>query len=112
VTIGSQETGPQSSDSQDTGPQVLGSGTAGSTTGSLYLADGVEQGESPPQDTPSKWRNPKWLQDILRDAQGSVGYPNQAVRERKPPEKFCSYIAMVSSIWESEPSTFEEATSR
>jgi hypothetical protein len=34
------------------------------------------------------------------------------VRESKPPERFCSYIAMVSSIQESEPSTFEEATSR
>jgi hypothetical protein len=34
------------------------------------------------------------------------------VRESKPPERFCSYIAMVSSIWEFEPSTFEEATSR
>jgi hypothetical protein len=48
----------------------------------------------------------------LRDAQGSVGNPKQAMRESKPPEKFCSYIAMVSSIRESEPSTFEEATSR
>jgi hypothetical protein len=48
----------------------------------------------------------------LRDAQGSVGNPKQAVRESKPPKRFCSYIAMVSSIWESKPSTFEEASSR
>jgi hypothetical protein len=48
----------------------------------------------------------------LRDAQDSVGNPKQAVRESKPPEKFCSYIMMVSSIRESEPSNFEEATSR
>jgi hypothetical protein len=48
----------------------------------------------------------------LRDAQGSVGNPKQAVRESKPLERFCSYIAMVSSIRDSEPSTFEEATSR
>jgi hypothetical protein len=34
------------------------------------------------------------------------------VRESKPPERFCSYITTVSSIWESEPSTFEEASSR
>ena len=68
--------------------------------------------ESPLHNTPSKWRKPKWLQDILRDAQGSVGNPKQAVRESKPPKRFCSYIAMVSSIRESEPSTFEEATSR
>jgi hypothetical protein len=78
----------------------------------LSSADGVEQGESPPQDTTSERRKPKWLQDILRDAQDSVGNPKQAVRESKPPERFCSYIAMVSSIRESEPSTFEEASSR
>ena len=41
-----------------------------------------------------------------------VGNPKQAVRESKPPERFRSYIMMVSSIRESEPSTFEEATSR
>jgi hypothetical protein len=41
-----------------------------------------------------------------------VENPRQAVRESKPPKRFCSYIAMVSSIRESEPSTFEEATSR
>jgi hypothetical protein len=43
---------------------------------------------------------------------GFNGEPRQAVRESKPPERFCSYIAMVSNIRESEPSTFEEATGR
>jgi hypothetical protein len=105
-------TGSQSSGSQAIDPQVSGSGTSGSTTGSLSSADGVEQGESPPQDTTSERRKPKWLRDILSDAQGSVGNPKEAVRESKPPERFCSYIAMVSNIRESEPSTFEEATSR
>jgi hypothetical protein len=41
-----------------------------------------------------------------------VGNPRQAVRESKPSERFCSYIVMVRSIRESEPSTFEEATGR
>jgi hypothetical protein len=41
-----------------------------------------------------------------------VGTPKQAVSESKPPERFCSYIAMVSSIRESKPSTFEEAAGR
>jgi hypothetical protein len=61
VTTGSQVTGPQSSGSQDTGPQVSGSGTSGSTTGSLSSVDGVEQGESPPQDTTSERNKTKWL---------------------------------------------------
>jgi hypothetical protein len=73
VTTGSQMTGPQSSGSQAIGPRVSGSGTSGSTTGSLSSADGVEQGESPPEDTTSERRKPKWLQDTLREAQGSVG---------------------------------------
>jgi hypothetical protein len=97
---------------QATDPQVSGSGTSGSTRGSLSSEDGVEQGGSPPQDTTSERWKPKWLQEILKDAQGSVGNPKKAVRESKPPERFCSYIAMVSNIRESEPSTFEEATSR
>jgi hypothetical protein len=41
-----------------------------------------------------------------------VGNPRQAVRESKPPERFCGYIAMVSNIRESEPSTFEEVVGR
>jgi hypothetical protein len=104
--------GPQVSGSEATGPQGSGSSTLESTLGSLPSGDGVEQGESPPQDTTSKRRKPKWLQDTLREAQGLVGNPRQTVRESKPPKRFCSYIVMVSSIRESEPSTFEEATGR
>jgi hypothetical protein len=112
MTIGPQVTGPQISGSQVTGPQVSGSGTPESNPGSQSSGDGTEQGESPPRDTTSERRKPKWLQDTLREAQGSVGNPRQVVRESKPPERFCSYIAMVSSIRESEPSTSEEATGR
>jgi hypothetical protein len=112
VTIGSQVTGPHSSCSQATGPQVSGSDTSESTSRSLSSANGVEQGKSPPQDTTSERRKPKWLQDTLTEAHGLVGNPRQAVRESKPPKRFCSYITMVSSIWESKPSTFKEASSR
>jgi hypothetical protein len=38
-----------------------------------------------------------------------VGNSRKTVRESKAPERFCSYLVMVSSIRESEPSTFEEA---
>jgi hypothetical protein len=105
-------TRPQISGSQVTGPQGSGSSTPESTLGSQSSGDGVEQGESPPWDTTSKRRKPKWLQDTLREAQGSVGNPRREMRESKPPERFCSYIAMVSIIREFEPSTFEEATNR
>jgi hypothetical protein len=104
----SQVTGPQFSGSQATVPQVTGSSTSESTSRSLSSRDGVEQGVSPPLETTLERRKPKWLQDTLREAHSSVGNPRQAVRESKPPEIFCSYITMVSSIQESEPSTFEE----
>jgi hypothetical protein len=65
----------QVSPQQTTGPLVSGSGTSESTSGSLSSGDGVEQGESPPQDTTSERRKPKWLQDTLREAQSSVGNP-------------------------------------
>jgi hypothetical protein len=111
-TTGSQVTGPQYLGSQATGPQVSRSSTQESTSGSLSLGDGVKQGESPPRDTTLERRKPQWLQDTLREAQGSVGNPRQQVRESKLPERFCSYIAMMSSIQVSEPSNFEEASGR
>jgi hypothetical protein len=87
-------------------------GALESTSGSLSLGDGVEKRESPPWDTTLERRKPKWLQHTFREAQGSVGNPRQEVRESKSPERFCSYIVMVSSIRESDPSTFEEDTGR
>jgi hypothetical protein len=52
--------------------------------------------------------SPKWLQDTFKDAQ-AVGTPKKDVRERKAPQRFCSYLALVSSISESEPSSYEQA---
>jgi hypothetical protein len=75
VTTGSQVKGPHSLGSQATGPLVSVSGTSESTTGSMSTGDGVKQEESPPQDTTSERRKPKWLQDSLRLAQGLVGNP-------------------------------------
>jgi hypothetical protein len=68
--------------------------------------------ESPPRDTNSERRKPKWLQNTLKEAHGSVENPRQAVRESKPPERFCNYLAMVSNIKETEPFTFEEVVGR
>jgi hypothetical protein len=53
VMIVSQVTGPHILGSQATGLQVSGSGTSEFTSGSLSSGDGVEKGDSPPQDTTS-----------------------------------------------------------
>jgi hypothetical protein len=47
--------------------------------------------------------------------EGGTGFSGETqteVNKSKPPKRFYSYIMMVSSIRESEPSTFEEATRR
>jgi hypothetical protein len=41
-----------------------------------------------------------------------MGNSRKDVRESKPPEKVCNYIAMVRNIKEYEPYTFEEAAVR
>ena len=38
--------------------------------------------------------------------------PKRPVRESRPPERFCSYMAMATSILDSEPSSYEEAASQ
>jgi len=55
-------------------------------------------------------RKPKWLPDTLRDAT-SVVELKRPVRESRPLERFCSYMAMTISILDSEPSSYEEAAS-
>ena len=50
-------------------------------------------------------RKPKWLQDTLKEAK-TVGAPKKPVRENIPPERFGSYIAMVTDIVAIEPSSY------
>ena len=73
--------------------------------------DKEEEFHSPVGEVYSGKRKPKWLQDTLREAT-SVAGPKRPVRERRPPERFCSYMAMVANIIDSEPSSYEEAASQ
>ena len=64
----------------------------------------------PPQvEADSRRRKPKWLQDTLKEAE-TVGASKKPVRESIPPGRFGSYIAMVIDIVETEPSSYEEAS--
>ena len=83
-------------------------GTGGWLSGFPNLGHGSEL---PAGEATSGKRKPKWLQDTLRDVD-TVGPPKRATRESVLPEKFCSYIAMVTDIIESEPSSYEEAASQ
>ena len=54
-------------------------------------------------------RRPKWLTNTLREAE-RVDPPRTTFRESIPPERFCSYIALVTGITDSKPSSFDEAS--
>jgi hypothetical protein len=59
---------------------------------------------------PSSVRRPRWFTQTLRDAQEHVEAPKSTFRESRPPRKFPNYLALMSSIIDVEPSSFEEAT--
>ena len=66
---------------------------------------------TPQGEVDSRKRRPKWLQDILKEAE-TVGAPKKQVRESRHPERFGSYIAMVTDIIETEPFSYEEASTQ
>lgn len=53
-------------------------------------------------------RKPKWLLDTLKEVE-SIGISKKRVRESRPLERFSSYVALVASIVEFKPSSYEEA---
>ena len=61
-----------------------------------------------PQEVTSGRRRPKWLQDTLKEAK-DASEPERIMRKSKAPDKFCSYLAAVTDVSHSEPSSFEEA---
>ena len=61
-------------------------------------------------DASSKKRNPSSLRELVKEAEESVGLPKREVRESMAPERFSSYMAQVISLCESEPTTYEEAS--
>jgi hypothetical protein len=61
-----------------------------------------------PRDAAMIRKRPTWLRDTLQDANGHAS-PNGTFRESKRPHKFSSYLALMSHIIDSEPSSYEEA---
>jgi hypothetical protein len=55
-------------------------------------------------------RRPSWYELTLRDAQEQVEAPRSTFRERRPPKKFPNFVALMSSIIDSESSSVQEAT--
>jgi hypothetical protein len=51
-------------------------------------------------------RRPRWFQETLKEAKENVGEPKSQVRESRPPVRFGAYLALVTSIRDTEPQTF------
>ena len=67
-----------------------------------------EHEEIVPQEVTSGRRRPKWLHDTLKEAK-DAGEPERIMRRSKAPDRFCGYLAAVTDISHSEPSSFEKA---
>ena len=52
-------------------------------------------------------KRPTWLHDTLQEAEKHAA-PRGSFRESKRPQRFSSYMALMSHIINSEPSTYEE----
>jgi transposase InsO family protein len=94
VVEGAQEVDPKDE------PRV-GTSTAGSQTP-------VEVAEHPVPST--SVGRPKWFEQTLRDARDHVESPNTTFQESRPPRKFPTYMALTTSIIDSEPSIYEEVS--
>ena len=66
--------------------------------------------ESLRQDASSRKRKPSWLQELMKEAEQSVGPPKREVKESRAPERFSSYMAQVTSLRDTVPDTYEEAS--
>jgi hypothetical protein len=54
-------------------------------------------------------RKPRWFQETLKEARENVGEPRGLFRESRALERLGSYLAMVTSITDSELETFAHA---
>jgi hypothetical protein len=50
-------------------------------------------------------RKPRWFQETLKEAKENVGEPKGLFRKSRAPDRRGSYLAMVTSITDSEPET-------
>jgi hypothetical protein len=63
-----------------------------------------------PSDPPSdEDTRPRWLRETLKDVEGHTT-PRGTFKERRPLQRFSSYVALMSNIIDSKPSSFEEVT--
>ena len=57
----------------------------------------------------SRKRNPSWAHDIIEEAK-RLGVPKGTTKERKNPNSYPSYMALMSDLVDKDPTCFEDAT--
>eukprot|EP00253_Pinus_taeda_P036638 PITA_36638 len=55
------------------------------------------------------WKRTREVEKLLMDARENVGEPSSQRRQRRSPERYTGYMALVGECVEIEPSSFEEA---
>jgi hypothetical protein len=65
------------------------------------------ESQEPPHMTISHKRNPSWVRELIQDAE-KYGAPEGTMRQRKKPNPFSSYMALMCDLIEKEPTCFEE----
>jgi hypothetical protein len=91
------------SDTQTTSEHVLGF----QISMVIYMDETKGHEGTAPQEVTSGKKKPIWFQDTLKEAKEYVGEPHNLMRESIKPDRFGSYLAMVTSITDSKPTTFE-----
>jgi transposase InsO family protein len=100
TTSGSQSEHVQSEGAQTSGSQSVETSPKAVTLRQRDLTSSL---------TTSGKRRPRWFQETLKEARENVGEPKSQVRESKPPVRLGEYLALVTSIRDTEPHTFAEA---
>jgi hypothetical protein len=94
TTSGSQSEGVQLEGAEASGSQSVETRPEATTLG---------QGDLTSPLTTSGKRRPRWFQEILKEAKENVGEPKRQFRESRPPVRLGSYLALVTSISDTEP---------
>ena len=107
---GSQVTPSGDSDTHGSGLGSLGKGsqTVGTSSGRHSSDEDVEEGLR--HDASSKKRKASWLRELVKEAEDSEGPPKREVKESKAPERFSIYMALVTILRDTVPTTYEQAS--
>jgi hypothetical protein len=64
-----------------------------------------------PEEAVATKKRPAWLWNTLQEVEEHAA-PKGSFRESKRPHKFSNYVALMSNIIDSKPSTFEDAAEK